>query len=116
MPLVIVNKGERWIPEEYFNRLISRLPEIVAGALTCENPEGHLTPNDIEVWVRKFDQRDTRSDKLQILVFASLYPEREANLNDRQKAITDPIKEMFRSLNIHGWVWVRLAPSSFGEF
>ncbi len=115
MPLVVVNKPKSWIPQEEFSKLMKNLPEIVANALTCENPDGKLTPNDIEVWVREPNQDDV-GDKLQILIFANNYPEREANLADRQKAITDRIKEMYKSLNIHGWVWVRLAPASFGEF
>jgi len=116
MPLVVVNKPNNGIPQEEFSKLMKHLPEIVANALTCESPDGKLTPNDIEAWVRKPDQDDIGGDKLQILIFANLYPEREVNLPDRQKMITNHIKEMFQSLNIHGWVWVRLAPSSFGEF
>ena len=116
MPLVVVSKPKKWIPEEEFSKLMKNLPEIVADALACENPDGKLTPENIEVWVREPNKDDIGSDKLQVLIFANRYPEREANLYERQKAITDRIKEMYRGLNIHGWVWVRLAPSSFGEF
>ncbi|MEK9135362.1 MAG: hypothetical protein AAB451_03670 [Patescibacteria group bacterium] len=117
MPLVIVNRGTTWVPtEELFSRLVDRLPEIIANALTCENPDGKLTPADIEVWVRRSDSKDIVTDKIQIVVFASLFPERAANLDARQKIINDRIKEILRGTNFHGWVWIRLAPSSFGEF
>ena len=116
MPLVVVNKGKPWIPEELFSGLIRRLPEIIAGALTCENPDGKLLPADIEIWVREPNKYDVGSEKIQIVIFASSFPERAVDLKVRQEAIEDRIKEILQGTNVHGWVWIRLAESSFGEF
>ena len=114
MPLVVVNRGKQ-ITEGDFCLLTNRLPKIIAGALTCDNPDGKLTQADIEVWVRSADLHDIGSEKLQIVVFAGLYPERLANKVDRKKMIEDEIKKLLPP-DIHGWVWVIMAESFFGEF
>jgi len=117
MPLVVVNKGNCRIPKAEFDGLISYLPVVVATALTTyENPDGKLKPADVEVWVHNPNSHDVGSDKVQIVIFANLYPERAANLDERRKQITRNIRKTFPSLNIYGWVWILLAPGSFGEF
>jgi hypothetical protein len=115
VPQIVVNRGPG-VSDSVFKRFIDNLPEFVASALTCENPNGKLTAADVELWSRKFDDQWDRGWKnLQIIVFANEYPERRVNLDTRRKILQDAIRALLPP-DIHGWVWVRLAPSSFGEF
>jgi len=115
MPLIVVNRGSK-VSDGLFRDLIDALPELVASALTCENPDGKLTAADVELWSRQRDDVHDRGFKdLQIVVFANDYPERRVNLDERQKMLKDSIRELLPS-GVHGWLWVRLAPSSFAEF
>lgn len=115
MPFVVVNRNKKKLPDKVLSPIIKKLPEIVANALTAWTPEGKLTPNDIEVWVQDFGPLDLNTKDIEIVIWANLYPEREANLPVRQKFITEKVKQLV-SKGITGFVWVLLQPASFGEF
>ena len=114
MPLIVLNWGSG-MNDGVLNKLINNLRGLVADALTCENPDGKLTPADVELWSRQRNGSDRGLKDLQIVVFANDYPERRVNLDDRQKMLKDSIRKLLPP-DVHGWVWIRLAPSSFGEF
>jgi hypothetical protein len=121
MPLIMLNVGSGLnnvgsvLNNVQLIMLLNGLPKIVADALTCENPDGKLTPADVEIWTREASINDRGSDNLQIVIFANSYPERLANLNDRQKIITEAVRK-YLPPRVHGWVWIRLAESSCGIF
>lgn len=120
MPLVIV-KHTYVIHGGFINKLAKALPEIVALALSVENnPEAHLSPADIEVWVHRANELDVNAKNLEIVIWANLYPERLANLNEREERIRNFVKKFLADVipggvSASGFVWVLLANGAFGE-
>lgn len=122
MPLVVVNRNPKSFDERSLENLVRALPDLVASALTCENPDGELTAKDIEVWVQDSGPFDVNTKDVEIIIWANLYPERQADLDRRQRYITGGIKALMNAgdiatvKRISGFVWVLLQPASFGEF
>ncbi|MDO8435907.1 MAG: hypothetical protein Q7S82_00780 [bacterium] len=115
MPLVVVNKNPEKIDCGLLERLVDRLPGLVASALTCEHPDGGLEAQDVEVWVQDFGPNDINTTDVEIIIWANLYPERQANLDDRREKICKGVRLILPKM-IKGFVWVILNPGSFGEF
>jgi len=121
MPLVLVtaNRNHPKINDAMLNGLCLVLREQIPRFLACDDPGGHLTPDDIEIQLRDRDpSRDVGASKhdLHIVVLANDFPSRKANLDERCKHICGCIAECYKKDNIHGFVWIRLAPASFQEF
>lgn len=118
MPLVKIQYNER--SEEIAKSLAAHMPYVVASALTCDNPAGKLTMEDVEVELGPIPPPRYMPQKhdLRIYIEANEYPERLANLETRQEAIVTYIKRFLESEHFRacGFVWVRLTPGSFGEF
>lgn len=127
MPLVVVQYKSGRLKEDILQKLAEGLPKIVAKALHVEeNPAAHLTPNDVEVWVRKSGKLDVNTKDLEIIIWAKSYPERLQNLEERKDAIVRSIRAAFwgrqiidRDLDLSsfsgGYVWVLLQPAAYGK-
>jgi hypothetical protein len=115
MPLVVVNRNPKRFNDNQLKILVSILPESVANTLTCKDPKGALTAQDIEVWVQDFGPYDVNTKDVEIIIWANSYPERLATLNYRRKLLCHLIKLKLPK-EIKGFVWILLQPGSFGEF
>lgn len=114
MPLVMVSSGFAVTGRAIWS-LTDNLPGIVAAALSCDDSKGKITSANVEVWSRARNRLDIGLSDLQIIILTEDCPEKRANLDERQKMITDAVKELLPP-NIHGYVWVTLVPGSFGQF
>jgi hypothetical protein len=102
--------------EQKLTDFVSLLPEIVARALHVkENPDAHLTANDIEVWVQESGRLDVNAKDIQIIIWANEHPERLADLEQRKDFIVQYVRDSFYSKILTGYVWVLLQPAAFGE-
>lgn len=124
MPLVIVQLKPRSNVEWVARATRKKVAEIVAQELSCNDPDGQLTWRDIDVKFREMEEYDLTSYSVEIYVFASEFTSRAANLDERRSRIVNRIAELLgRSPGVVGttgkrkaFVYIRLAPSSFGEF
>lgn len=117
MPLVLVTRDPHKISKSKLVHLVSCLPKRVAEALHVQNvPEAHLTPEDIEVRVQEPDRFDIRRYDLEIVIFASHFPEREAELPQRIRHISEFVGGIFHDTGLSGFVYVLLAPAAFAEW
>lgn len=88
--------------------------ELVARELdTPEEPDGHLTVNDIEVQVREGSPLDLGTLPLQIIVHANEFPARRANLDERRKRIATELRERIPQLRGNCFIWILLHLASF---
>ncbi|HEY5220888.1 MAG TPA: hypothetical protein VIJ29_01940 [Candidatus Paceibacterota bacterium] len=117
MPSVLVRCRRPFKPF-FVNALAEELPRIVAKALTCENPEGHLDPEGVEVEIEILPEGIRTPFDLHIIVDANDYPERKANLRDRWEMIRSGVA-IFWGGRLYSrpaaFVWVRLFPAQFGD-
>jgi len=97
-------------------RFVNALPQIVAEALTCSDPDGSLTPQDVEVGVEEYGPMDISDDyHLQVMVDANDFPSRRADLQQRTQRIADQIAAVIIGPPTRFYVWVRLMPAAFVE-
>ncbi len=116
MPLVIVNRKEGDVNDAVLRDLVKVLPVVVASALDVpEEPEGRLSPSDIKVWTDSGSEFDVNTKSLEIVIWATEFPDRKADLDKRREHIVRCVKSVIPT-KIHGFVWVLLQPASFGEF
>jgi hypothetical protein len=116
MPLVTIIRDNALVNDLVIKELVAQLPAIVAYALDVpEEPNGRLSLSDIEVLVREKHHLDANNAPLAIVICSADFPGRRKNLDNRKKRIIDDIKIAIPP-EVHGFVWVLLAPSSFGEF
>ena len=118
MPLVVVHYHPNIIPRDVILELANELPGIVADALNVRgNADAHLDSSDVEVQVRAFGEYDVNTRSLEIIVWANLYLERQANLEERKDNILNAVRDFLEdyNLNVSGFVWVLLQPAAFGE-
>ncbi len=117
MPLVQISVDPKVVDDEAIKKIAQQLPVIVAKALdiSAYDMDGALTANDVEVHVRYANHLDVNTKQLEILILAGDFEERKRTLLSRQEEIVVAIKKI-KPPEIKGWVWVVLAPSSFGEF
>ncbi len=115
MPLVVVNRNPEKLDNELLKELVKSLPLSVALALTCDNPAGKLTAQDVEVWVQDFGPYDINTKDVEIIIWANLYPERQTNLDFKREGILALVRSILPR-EIKGFVWILLQPASFGEF
>lgn len=117
MPLVIVTTPETRFPDATLRDIAELLIDRVARTLTCDDPGGQLAPSDIEV---RFDTRSSldlggeRYD-FEVIVFANDFPSRRQNLDERCAVLRDALRARLTP-DLHGYVWIRLAPAAFAEF
>lgn len=115
MPLVVVNRNPEVLTDELLKSLVASLPSFVANVLTCNDPGGDLTPQDIEVWVQDFGPHDINTKDVEIIIWANLYPERQKTLELRRRFLCSELRFLLPK-EIGGFVWILLQPASYGEF
>ena len=122
MPVAWVKYNKKDWAVETINRMVvnleSNLPRIIAEALDVPSLlEARLTETDVEARIDPFDGLNTKAHKdLEIVVFANYFAEREKNLNtERVPYIAEEVKKWIPR-GMHGFIYVRLAPSGFAEF
>jgi hypothetical protein len=126
MPLVIVTRDPNRVEGLKLRALSDSLPGIVAKHLTCDDPDGKITSDDIEVKVQEYGQFDVHKKDLDIVIWAGRYPSRQANLGERRQSIEKDVSQILNGGTIafgspedirHGSVWILPIPdTSFGEF
>ncbi len=113
MPLVMVHDASN---SEVLLDVTRALPALVAQALHVEeDPAAHLTANDVEVWVRGHHPHDKCTQGIEIVVWANLFPERNANLEERTEMIAKGVRAILAQVSpgVKGFVWVLLQPGAF---
>jgi hypothetical protein len=120
MPLVLVTANRTRFPsltDAYLRPIGELITTWVANILTCDDPGGKLTPNDIEVRFQDRSLLDVGGDQhaLEVIVFANDFPSRRQNLDERCRQLQDYFKAALMP-DLHGYVWIRLAPAAFVEF
>jgi hypothetical protein len=94
------------------------LRKMVEFVLTCNEPAGSLTEEDIEVCIRYHNaDTDLGGSKydIQIRVLASEFVSRKGNLDERARLLKELVMKELPE-GVRGYVWVILAPASFAEF
>lgn len=132
MPMVLLNRDAEVLPDNVTFNMGLALTRAVAEALHVEeDPDAHLTEDDIEVIVRDVrHDLDVGNVTLAITVFANDYPARKANLDERREKIEEAVRAFIASeffvkecllkfqkelkRDKKAFVWVLLAPGSFG--
>lgn len=112
MPLVTIRRNPRKITDARLEHIIAHLPVIIAGALTCR--EGGLTSSDIMIEASDTGPFDTNVKDISIVVYAHRYPERVADLEVRQQAMSRMIVAHLPD-GVSWYVWVFLLESSYGS-
>lgn len=120
MPVVLVtaNRGLSGLDETILVQLGHWLRLWVAEALTCDHPDGHLTPPDVEVEIKERHTRFSIGGEkydLQITVWANDFPSRKANLKERCHEVQGRVRDWCAG-RWKGYVWILLAPAAFEEF
>jgi hypothetical protein len=109
------------VTEVTANALADVLPGFVAEALTCSNPDGKLTAEDVEIDVEPMPKGMRTKYDLHVEVEANDYPERSKDLHRRESLILYDVRGWFDKFtrNIKGrpkgWVWVKLFPARWDE-
>lgn len=119
MPVVLLQYKADRVPEEIVAKLAKRLTELISEALDVpENQSARLHPEDIEIFVTPSQKLDLNTKHLEIMVWAHQYPERLLNLEDRKDKVLYGVKAFLAmcDLDVSGWVWILLQPTSFGAF
>ncbi len=121
MPLVLVFHSLRMVNDPKlsgkFLKLVDELPAYTAAMLTApSNPDAILTPEDIEVKVRKNDSFDRNSKDVEVYIWASDFPERKCDLSSRCNALRHWVRGCFEGKSVCGFVYILLAPAAFCEF
>ncbi|MEK7103488.1 MAG: hypothetical protein AAB870_04040 [Patescibacteria group bacterium] len=116
MPLVLVSRDPKQIPDELLLHIGKHFPSIVANNLTVpEVPAAHLDATDVEIRFSDFSPFDVKKRPLEIVVFANDFLERKVDLEERTRQIDADLRESFsiiKSLN-NFWVWILLMPGAF---
>ena len=114
MPLVLVWAKDD-IDERVTLELSNNLPKDVADALSCDDPDGKLTADDVEVRFFNINPYDKSLNDIDVVIFANLYPDRQKNFEERKNAIANAIKEILPPGNTVS-IWVLVAPGAFSQF
>jgi hypothetical protein len=111
--LLIFGKGEALDCVVGFKEAIAG---IVAQELSCDDPNGELDIDDIELrYLGENKLTDVSKNDVDIIIFANDFPSRKVNLEQRRIAIIKQLKKIFPR-GIKGSVYIRLAPAAYGEF
>jgi hypothetical protein len=109
MPLAILRTTPEWV-ESSLDSIRPRIRQIIARGLTCD--EISLTANEVELVVQ--DGRRS-SQGISLIVIANECPSRLKNLDARRTQI---VRDLVQQLpgDMHGSVWILLAPGSYENF
>lgn len=115
MPLALVRYNVNRVSKAEARYIARKLPQLVARRLSVPGTQGVLTRADVEVWVSTASPLDANVKDLAIVVFAGLYPERLASLDERRQMLSNDIRCLFTK-QWTGFLWIVLQPQSFGEW
>jgi len=119
MPLVELYYDPKRFPSEEMlpfgiGVIAENLRSSVAIALSVEEADGQLSPEDVEVRVREKSPLDATDYDIEVTVWAKHYPQREAKLDEATAEIAETFGR-FISGAVRGWVYVLLSPAGFVE-
>ena len=122
MPIVTLRYKPNRELEHLVERLAKELPNIVASNLTLserERHDGQVAPEDIIVNVNEGGKFDVNAPDLQMMIDAHDFPERKENLEVREEAIRDGIRQFLIDHNSYqpgiGFVWTLLTTTAFRQ-
>ncbi len=110
MPIVHVYRGR--LSESSLARVCQALPEIVARAMSCNDPEGKLDPQHVRVQVHDPHYLDQNADDPTIVIEVNDYPDRMRNLWNRMFRIFNESAKHLPAGHKFS-VWVRPGPGSY---
>lgn len=119
MPLVTVKYREGKV---FFPKLLRQtIPDIVARHLDCDDPNGSLVPEDIEVIVEHIGDNDLTEYDLMVYIEANDFLTRRLNLGERNKKIAAELSNykpvsVYNLSEVKAYVWTMLHPAAFEEF
>ncbi len=114
MPLVEVTRDAEVISDEAVASLLEVLPGLVAEALNA--PATPITVKDVDVRVRTPGRFEVTEFDLQIIVSASYSEERNENLADRHRQLSDAVQNQGAlPAGVKAYIWLTLPPAKFGE-
>lgn len=122
MPLVLIQYKEQFVEgrlmSNFVKELASLMPIFVAAALDSEKDgdEARLAPNDVEVWCNESGKLDVNTKNLEIIIWANEYPYRKDSLKNRNKILTEDVRQFFSHYGVKGmsgFVWTLLQPAAF---
>lgn len=122
MPLVLIHRNPKLLSDNYLQRMIESLPQMVANALSVEGvPSASLTAEEVEIRVSNRGPLDQNTMPLGITIFANFYPERAENLDERTERFQKWIKTVlppgfFDGVPRLGYVWILLGHGKFVKF
>lgn len=122
MPLILINRDINRLNDGQLISLGNELRRIVAEELSVEDePDSHLTIDEIEVRVRNMNALDINPSPLGIEILANHYDGRAANLQERTERIVKRIRELDiipkKLLGTkESFVWILLGHGGFAHF
>lgn len=122
MPIVSLRYKPNRDLERLVEGLAQALPNIVASNLTLserERHDGQVTSDDIIVNVTEGGKFDVNAPDLQLMIDAHDFPERKANLEVREDAIRDGVRQFLIDHHRYhpgiGFVWTLLTTTAFRQ-
>ena len=120
MPEVFItaNRARSELTDEFLVGFAEQLRAFTAQALSCDDVGGRLNSTDVEVEIKDRDpKRNIGGAKydLKILILANDFPSRKANLEQRGSQLKEKVAAVLAP-NIHGSIWIRLAPAAYVQF
>lgn len=115
MPLVMVRYKDPKVRDRDARDLAVELPALVAKHLGEPNTQADLKPDEVEVWVQPGHWADMNTMDVEVIVWATLYLEREANLDERRHRLKEDVQALVPP-GTSGYVWVLLQPTSYEEW
>ena len=115
MPLAIV-RHRPGLDALGLGSITFRLPFLISSVLSATDEGAGLKPEDVEVEVRPFGERDTTQGyAFTVVILANDYPGRRKILEAAARRIGEEARRCFPS-NTPGFVWILLAPAAFYGF
>lgn len=103
MPLVRIRYAPN-LPTEVLSALSTDLPQAVAAAFTCDDEDGSLTADDIEVYFDTKNPWDVTPYPVLLDIEAMEFPSRVVNLKERTERLLQAVKAMLGDVKFGLWV------------
>ena len=119
MPLAIVIGKKAVTDHQNITTLVTKIPEIIARYLTCNDLGGSLTTPEVDVKLETFGQHDISEQDLILTIMATGFPSRIANLKERTEQISTALLVTLEDLNFHGisvGVWIVPVKAEWNQF
>lgn len=112
MPAVFLTVKPGKLSTGEIKRIRNMLRVCTADALTCDHPDGKLTPMDISIRVEGFGELDVPTYDVEIIILANEYADRLANLDDRRHTIVEKVGPLI-PFNVNFDVYILLGSGSW---